>query len=274
MRFTIKLGGSVLEDPRTRLNILGQVSRIWGEGHEIVLVHGGGKSLSRRLDQLGIASRFVDGLRVTDAETLRVAVMVLAGEVNKTIVAELAGLGTRAVGFCGADAGAVSCVPAEEPPGGNEKLGYVGRPVAINRSFFDLLLGQKLVPVVSSLALGEDFRLYNVNADQMASVCAWSTHSQALVFLTDVPGVRSGSGEVLKEIGRKDIERLRGQGVIAGGMLPKTRSCLEAIDRGVPAVYIVPGAGHEVLRDLVDGNLTEGTFIHGNDRDSGHLLAD
>ena len=117
MRFTIKLGGSVLEDPRTRLNILGQVSRIWGEGHEIVLVHGGGKSLSRRLDQLGIASRFVDGLRVTDAETLRVAVMVLAGEVNKTIVAELAGLGTRAVGFCGADAGAVSCVPAERTPG-------------------------------------------------------------------------------------------------------------------------------------------------------------
>ena len=111
--------------------------------------------------------------------------------------------------------------------------------------------------------------MYNVNADQMASVCAWSTDSQALVFLTDVPGVRSGDGEVLKEIGRKDIERLRDQGVIAGGMLPKTRSCLEAIDRGVPAVYIVPGAGHEVLRDLVDGNLTEGTFIHGNDRDSG-----
>jgi acetylglutamate kinase len=265
LRFTIKLGGSVLEDPRTRQHILGQVSGIAGEGHEIVLVHGGGKNLSRCLDQLGIASRFVDGLRVTDAATLRVAVMVLAGEVNKTIVAELAGLGTRAVGFCGADAAAVSCVPAKDPPGRDEKLGYVGRPVGINRDFFDLLLGHKLVPVVSSLALGEDFCLYNINADQMASVCAWSTDSQALVFLTDVPGVRSGNGEVLKEIGRKDIERLRGQGVIAGGMLPKTHSCLEALDRGVPAVYIVPGAGLDVLRRLVDGNLTEGTFIHGND---------
>lgn len=263
MRFTIKLGGSILEDPQIREHILRQVSRVWGEGHEIVLVHGGGKSLSRRLAQLGIASRFVDGLRVTDAATLGVATMVLAGEVNKNLVVELARLGAPAVGFCGADAGAVSCVPAAAP-GRNENLGYVGRPVGINRSFFDLLLQQKLVPVVSSLALGEDFSLYNINADQMASVCAWNTDSHALVFLTDVPGVRNGDGAVMKKIGRKDIERLRDQGVIAGGMLPKTSSCLEAIDRGVPAVYIVPGAGHDVLRHLVDGNLTEGTFIHGN----------
>src|SRR5262249_23760335 len=139
------------------------------------------------------------------------------------------------------------------------------QPVGANRSFFDMLLQHKMVPVVSSLALGEDFSLYNVNADQMASVCAWSTDSHALVFLTDVPGVRDGNGQVMKRIGRKDVDRLRDQGVIAGGMLPKTRSCLEAIDRGVPAVYIVPGAVNDVLRHLVDGNLTEGTFIHGND---------
>src|SRR4029450_11232201 len=105
LRFTIKLGGSILEDPQIREHILRQVSRVWGEGHEIVLVHGGGKSLSRRLEQLGIASRFVDGLRVTDATTLGVATMVLAGEVNKNLVVELARLGAPAVGFCGADGG-------------------------------------------------------------------------------------------------------------------------------------------------------------------------
>ena len=264
LRFTVKLGGSILEEASVRQAILHEIASLKLEGNQIILVHGGGKSLSRRLAQLGIPSRFVDGLRVTDTETRDVALMVLAGEVNKGMVVELERLGTSAVGICGADAGAVRCVALSGDPGATQNLGLVGRPTEVNRGFFEFLLGQEIMPVVSSLALGEDFQLYNVNADHMASVCAWGTGCEALVYLTDVPGVRGRDGAVLARISRQDIEGFRNQGIISGGMLPKTSSCLEALDRGVQAVYILPGISQGILRRLLDGALEEGTFIYDN----------
>jgi acetylglutamate kinase len=267
LRFTVKLGGSILEEAGTRRAVIRQVAALAGQGHEIILVHGGGKSLSRRLSQLGIESRFVDGLRVTDAATLGVAVMVLAGEVNKMLVAEMGEQGCRALGICGADASAVRCNRLSDLPGAPQDLDFVGKPASVDSAFFELVLRSGLVPVVSSIALGPDFRLYNVNADQMASICAWGTGSRALVYLTDVPGVRGENDTVLKSIGRKDIENLRARGVLSGGMLPKTTSCLEALEHGVESIYIVPGASPEALNGVVNGNVTEGTHIHGNDRD-------
>ena len=264
MRFTVKLGGSILEEASVRQAILGEIASLKLEGNQIILVHGGGTSLSRRLAQLGIPSRFVDGLRVTDTETRDVALMVLGGEVNKSVVVELERLGTSALGICGADAGAVRCVALSGDPGATQNLGLVGRPTEVNRGFFEFLLGQEIMPVVSSLALGEDFQLYNVNADHMASVCAWGTGCEAVVYLTDVPGVRGGDGAVLARISRQDIEGFRNQGIISGGMLPKTSSCLEALDRGVSAVYILPGISQGILRRLLDGALEEGTFIYDN----------
>jgi acetylglutamate kinase len=260
LRFTVKLGGSILEDAATRAGVLGEVGELAAAGHEIILVHGGGKTLTRRLGQLGLQSRFVDGLRVTDARTLEAAVMVLAGEVNKRLVLELERLGTRALGLCGADAASLRCVRLEGSPG--EALGYVGRPVSVNRAFFELLLAERIVPVVASLGLGYDFELYNVNADSAASACAWGTDSQALVYLTDVGGVRGEDGSVLRRIGRREIERLREAGVICGGMLPKTLACLEALDHRVPAACILPGTERGALGRFAAGNCDEGSVIH------------
>lgn len=264
MRITVKLGGSILEDADFRAQILGQISGLWAQGHEIILVHGGGKSLNRRLTQLRMPSRFIGGLRVTDAETLDVAVMVLAGEVNKKIVAEMSGLGLAAVGICGADAGAVRCVRLSSLEGYPDIVGFVGKPSGVNRLFFEGVFASQLVPVVSSIALGPDAQLYNVNADQMAAACASGTGCSALIYLTDVPGVKDENGLVLKEIGEAGIRDMRSRGVLSGGMLPKTSSCLEAIAAGVASVYILPGASPGVLMRFIDRTLAEGTVIHGN----------
>lgn len=264
MRITVKLGGSILDDAPIRRGILEQIAALHNLGNEIILVHGGGKHLSRRLLQLGVPSDFLDGLRVTDETTLDVALMVLAGEVNKKLVAELLRAGCGAVGICGADGAAVRCAPLSregEQPG---KLGYVGAPTRLDKSIFETLLTLRLVPIVSSVALGEDFHFYNINADQMASICAWGTGSEALVYLTDVPGVMNENAVVMRNIGASDIAGLRRRGIIAGGMLPKTASCLEALDHGVRSVHIVPGASAGVLRRFAEGTLEEGTHIHGD----------
>jgi acetylglutamate kinase len=264
VRITVKLGGSILEEAATRIRLLEQISKIAAGGHQIILVHGGGKSLNRRLSQMQMTSQFIDGLRVTDAETLGVAVMVLAGEVNKTIVAEMSGLGVRAMGICGADAGAVRCVQVEGLPGYPAGIGYVGKPVEVNSGFFQMLFGFGLVPVVSSIALGQDSKLYNVNADQMASACASGTHCTSLIFLTDVPGIRDENGKVVGDINEAGIMSMRSRGILSGGMLPKTSSCLEALKNGVGSVLILPGSTPDVLLQYIDGSLTEGTRIHGN----------
>ena len=267
MRITIKLGGSILEDADIRGRLLGEIAHIVTLKHEVVLVHGGGKSLNRRLQQLQMEARFVDGLRVTDEATLGVAVMVLAGEVNKKLVAEMGRHGVAALGMCGADAQAVRCVPVAGTPGYPEGIGFVGRPVKVNRDFFELLLGAKITPVVSSIAIGPDdaaAQFYNINADQMASACAVGTGCEALVYLTDVPGVMDTNEKVIEGLNRADILELRARGAISGGMLPKTTACLEAIDAGVGAVYILPGADRNILTDFITGNLTKGTKIYEN----------
>ncbi len=263
MRITVKLGGSILEDAEIRMRLLGQVAAIVAQGHETILVHGGGKSLSRRLSQLQMVSRFVEGLRVTDAETLGVAVMVLAGEVNKRIVSELSSMGRGALGICGADAGAVHCVPLGDLPEGPTGIGFVGKPSHVNKSFFDLILGSGLVPVVSSIALGPDSQLYNINADQMAAACAWVAGCTSLIYLTDVPGILDENGSVISRIDKAGILELRSRGILTGGMLPKTASCLEALEAGVTSVLILPGAGPDILLRAVGGTLKEGTEIYG-----------
>jgi acetylglutamate kinase len=263
LRITLKLGGSILEDSGIRGALLQQVAELHRNGIQVILVHGGGKNLSRCLEQIGLTSHFVDGLRVTDPETMRVALMVLAGEVNKSLVLELAACGVIPFGMCGADALAVRCTPAEDLPGYPEGLGFVGKPTVIERRVFDLLLAARLVPVIASIAVGDNFQAYNVNADQMASACAWGTASEALVYLTDVPGVMAAGGTVIPRMGRDEIQKLRADGTIAGGMMPKTASCLEALAHGIGSVYILPGASPDILRKFRDGTLKEGTIIHG-----------
>ena len=271
MRITIKLGGSILEDAGIRGRLLRQVAAIASRGqaqqHEIILVHGGGKSLNRRLAQMQLTSNFIDGLRVTDAATLEAAVMTLAGEVNKRLVVELGCLGVSALGICGADATAVRSIPVAGTPGYPEGIGFVGKPTQVNRKFFELIVGAGIVPVVSSIALGpneKETQLYNINADQMAAACAAGTDCEALVFLTDVPGVMDTNEKVIGCLDKSAILDMRANGVLSGGMLPKTSSCLDAIDAGVGTVYILPGADENILMEFIDGTLTRGTKINGN----------
>jgi acetylglutamate kinase len=264
VRTCIKLGGSILEDDVIRMHLLMQIAELADRGHEVILVHGGGKNLNRRLAQLGIPSSFREGLRVTDAETLAVAVMVLTGEVNKKIVAEMDRIGKKAIGICGADAASVRCVPLSDSPGHPAGIGFVGRPVAVNLEFFDMLIEAGLIPVVSSIGMGADSHLYNVNADQMAASCAAGTGCQSLVYLTDVSGVKNESGSVLPVLDNDEIAELKKSGVLSGGMLPKTSSCLDALESGVESVYILPGSSQNILTRFADGTLAEGTRIYGN----------
>ncbi len=265
MKLTVKLGGSILEDLSIRRAILAQIAGLRRQGHDVILVHGGGKSLNRRLAQLGLPSRFLNGLRITDRETLAVAVMVLAGEVNKKLVSEMGSMDVPALGLCGADAGSVRCISLSENPESKGGLGFVGKPTEINREFFALILRAQIIPVVASIALGADAQLYNINADEMASICARGTGCEALVYLTDVEGVKGGDGTVVPELGRTEVQNLRKAGVLTGGMLPKTRSCLDALEGGVRSVFILPGSSPNILDKFISGKLMEGTWIHGND---------
>jgi acetylglutamate kinase len=149
-------------------------------------------------------------------------------------------------------------------PGYPDGIGYVGKPTEVNRPFFEMIFGSGMVPVVSSIALGPDSQFYNINADQMASACASGTGCDSLIFLTDVPGVRDEQGAVMSSLGKSEILRMRSQGILSGGMLPKTSSCLEAIETGVASVHILPGASPDILAKFANGSLIEGTKIHGN----------
>jgi acetylglutamate kinase len=261
VRLTIKLGGSILEQSKIRISLLREISELRTSGHEVVLVHGGGKALNRALAEMGLESRFVLGLRMTDAATMRVATMVLAGEVNKRLVAELSSFGSNAVGVSGADAGSVRCIPVSSLPGAPQDLGFVGKPVGMDGKLFDLLLNAGMIPVVASIALGADGKLYNVNADQMASICASGCKCESLIYLTDVAGIRGENGEIIRETSEREIASLRARGVVSGGMLPKTESCVEALRRGVKSVYILPGAQEGVLSGFFAGQTPLGTRL-------------
>jgi acetylglutamate kinase len=263
-RIALKLGGSILEDAPTKAKIAQQVADAVARGTEILIVHGGGKRLNRRLEALGIESRFVAGLRVTDEATLSVALMVLAGEVNKELVVALEGLKVRALGICGADASCVRCEPLKDASGTGDGLGFVGQPAAVDRRFFERMFDIGLTPVVASIALGMDGHLYNVNADQMASICASGNGCGTLVYLTDVAGVLDGHGRVIPSLDTRAIEKLRREGVLTGGMLPKTAACLDALRNGVGSVFILPGRSPGALSRALEGGEMEGTCIHGN----------
>ncbi len=264
-RVAVKLGGSILEDEPTRARIVREVAAAVARGTEVLIVHGGGKRLNRRLEALGMESRFVAGLRVTDEATLEVALMVLAGEVNKNLVVALGASKVGAIGICGADASCVRCERLKDPGGTGDELGFVGQPTEVDRGFFDRMFETGLTPVVASIALGSDRHLYNVNADQMASVCASGTGCDALIYLTDVAGVMDARGEVIASLDARAIAGLRREGVVKGGMLPKTASCLEALRNGVRSVYILPGKSPGALSAALEGGEIKGTCIHGDD---------
>ena len=261
MTTIIKIGGAAIEDADILRVCAESVAKLTRADRRVVVVHGGGKTLSRTLQQLGMKSEFVDGLRVTDAATRDVALMVLAGLVNKRLVAAMLQAGVPALGLCGGD-GTMFRARKKEIDG--RDLGFVGEIASVDVRWLDAIWQQGGVPVLASVALGEDRDYYNVNADEMASACAVACGAEMLVFLTDVDGVRDASGSVIASLSENDIPGLVANASISGGMLPKLQACTRALRRGVGRVRILAASRAELLphlaKDTIGTEVIRGDF--------------
>ena len=257
MRYVVKLGGATLDSDTLTRACAASIVDLARSGNEVAVVHGGGAALTRTLLQMGKQSQFVAGLRITDAETRDTALMVLAGRVNKILVAAIGAQGIPAVGLSGADGLIFRARKKRTAP----DLGFVGEIVASDTRWLEAVWKLGGVPVLSSMALGYDGEYYNVNADEMAAACATACHADALVFLTDVPGVRGADGAVKRWLRLDEVQPLTEQSVISGGMLPKLSACREALLHGVKRVRILPADAAHLLPDLTNTRVNEGTEV-------------
>ena len=263
MRVVIKLGGSVLSEMTLRLKLVFQISELRRDGHELMLVHGGGKQIAEMLARLGIESKFHDGLRITDEQTRDIAQMVLAGKVGKDLVADLARLNVHAASIAGGDG--MSFLSHRLKPADGTDLGYVGQIARTRPDLIDAMLAINVIPVVACLALGaHDSKYYNVNGDQMAAAVATACSAEELIFVTDVGGVRDERGEPIAQLNRAGINQLLESGVASGGMRPKLRACLEALEAGVERILIIGAAEENALLRAFDEDESIGTSITGN----------
>ena len=246
MKILAKVGGTLLDDLLSRADIASQLADVAAE-HQLVVIHGGGKQLTRHLEERGIQSRFVNGLRISDENVIDAALKVIAGSVNKQFVSALRAAGVSALGLSGVDAGLTIARQM------NPALESVGAPVRSNGELLDLLNGAGYLPVVACLAGDEQGRVYNVNADQMAVSCAVAYGAEKLIFLTDVPGVKNADGEVLARIDPDEIARLIRTGVAHGGMQAKLEAGVAALAQGVEEVVIAPGQAKDVCARILAG---------------------
>jgi acetylglutamate kinase len=245
MRTVIKFAGAFLEDDAIVRTLARQVATLARDGHEILVVHGGGRPFTEALRRMGIESKFVSGLRITDRETRDAAVMVFAGLLNKRLVAAISAAGYPAIGISAADAQCFRAEPLvhDEVEG---SLGFVGYLTGLNNAFIESLWRGGLIPVAPCLGLGADNELYNINADHMAAACAEYLSADSLIYLTDVAGVLDGE-KVLSAVTFEEIERLVQSRVVSGGMVLKLEAAKRALEGGVREVRIVGGASVDVL---------------------------
>jgi len=247
VKLLIKLGGTLLDEAASRDALAAQIAAAGAAGHQIVVVHGGGKQMTRYLADRGIESRFVNGLRVTTPETVDAVLKVFAGSVNHELVASLNRAGALAVGLSGIDS---LLAEAEQM---DPALGAVGRVTRSNPALLHLLTANGYLPVVACVAGDREGRIFNVNADQMAVACAAAFGADQLVFLTDVEGVLDGAKHVRRILTASESAQLIADGVATGGMQAKLNAALAALDGGVASVRIAPGAAARVLDRLLGG---------------------
>jgi acetylglutamate kinase len=234
-----------------------------------VVVHGGGPQIEAMLKQLGVQSQYAAGLRITDAKTLEIVEMVLAGSINKHMVGYINEAGGKAIGLCGKDGNMVVARKLTrtviDPDSALEKvvdLGFVGEPDKVDTTVLDQVLGRELIPVLAPVAAAVNGGTFNVNADTFAGAIAGALKAKRLLLLTDVPGVLDKSKNLIKELSVDDARRLIADGTISGGMIPKVETCIEALERGVEGVVILNGkVPHAVLLELFT-ELGAGTLIH------------
>lgn len=254
----VKYGGHAMGDAALGKAFARDIALLKQSGINPIVVHGGGPQIAAMLGKLGIESRFEGGLRVTDSKTVEVVEMVLAGSINKEIVAMINAEGEWAIGLCGKDGNMVFAEKAHktyrDPDSNIERvldLGFVGEPVEVDRTLLDLLARSAVIPVIAPVAPGRDGNTYNINADTFAGAIAGALTATRLLFLTDVPGVLDKNKNLIKELSVADALALIADGTISGGMIPKVETCIEAINRGVEGVVILNGkTPHSVLLEL------------------------
>jgi acetylglutamate kinase len=254
--FVVKYGGHAMGVPELAHDFAEDVVLLKQVGIRPVVVHGGGPQIGAMLMRLGHESRFVDGLRVTDAATADVAEMVL-GAINKQIVTWINAAGGRAVGLSGKDAGLVTTEKmsrAPDPGSAIEQavdLGFVGEPVGVDRHLLDVLTSADLIPVIAPVGIGADGHTYNINADTLAGAVAGALGAARLFLLTDVPGVLSKDGRLLTDLTPPAIAALEADGTISAGMIPKLQTCVAAVGAGVDAAVILDGrVPHAMLLEI------------------------
>lgn len=255
MKVFIKLGGTLLENPASRASIAAQIAALQKQNSEVVIVHGGGKQMTRFLEERGVPNEFVDGLRVSSPAVIDAVLKVFAGTVNHELVATLVAHGAPAVGLTGIDANLTECEIVKP------ELGQVGRPVRTNPHLLDVLCQGNFLPVVACVGGDAKGNVYNVNGDQMASSLAAGWKAAKVLFLTDVEGVRGADGQRIPVLHSAHAQELMASGVAAGGMLAKLRAAQEALDAGVGEVRIVLGSADHVIARVLSGEDLGTSFV-------------
>ncbi len=248
MKLLIKLGGSLLDTVDSRNRIAAQLAQV-SSLHDTIVVHGGGKQVTRFLESQGLRSRFINGLRVSDAPVIDAVTKVIAGTVNKALVAAIHAAGKRAVGLSGLDGLLTEAVQL------SPELEFAGRPTRTNIRLPELLIRSGYLPVIACLAGDSQGAIYNVNADQMAVSCATAWRADTLIFLTDVPGVKSQSGDVIPKLNTSQVRELIHNGVAHGGMQAKLEAATLALESGVDTVIVASGDEPEVCPRLISGEM-------------------
>ena len=245
----IKYGGNAMINEQLKEQVMEDIALLWLIGVKVVLVHGGGPEINELMDKLGKKPEFVDGLRVTDKETIDIVEMVLAGKVNKSLVTLLSMKGGHAVGISGIDGGLIEAEIKDE------RLGYVGKITKVRTRPVTDLLEKNYIPVISTVAGDKHGNVYNINGDTAAAYIAGALHAERLLMMTDIAGIlrdRNDPTSLITEITVPEAKKLREDGVINGGMIPKVECCITALDAGVENVTILDGrVPHSILMELL-----------------------
>ncbi len=248
----VKYGGAAMENTRLRESTTEDITLMKYVGMNPVIVHGGGPEINRTLQRLGVESKFHNGLRITDEETVRVVEMVLAGSLNKEIVSLISRAGGNPVGLCGKDGNLLHARKLVGDDGTD--LGYVGEITSVHFKIISVLCDAGLIPVIAPIATDPQGNTWNVNADSAAGEIAAAIQAEKLVFLTDTPGILrdpKDPASLIHQLDYREIENLIEQGVIAGGMIPKVEACLKALDYGVSKTHIIDGrVPHSLLLEI------------------------
>jgi acetylglutamate kinase len=266
--FVVKFGGSAMGGDTNIKNFAKNIVLLKQVGINPIVVHGGGPQIGKMLEKLNMKSTFIDGLRVTDADTVDVVEMVLAGSINKMIVKEISQASGKAIGICGKDGNLIRAKKAtkvkKDPNSNIEKilnLGYVGEPYYVDPDFLNIFENSDIIPVIAPIGIGDNGETYNINADTVAGAIASAINASKLIILSDVDGVMLPNGELVSHLNSATAKQMINDGIISGGMIPKIETCIQALENGVSYAHILNGSIDNILLMEIFTESGAGTMI-------------